>query len=506
MQNQQINPMGNMVSMPINQQQMGQNQMNVNMNNQMNPGQMSQMLGRINVGPGAGPMNHQNMGNQMGPMNPNGMPQMAPNNMQQQMGPNVMNAQIPINQQAMAPNQMSGGPMGMNPMMNMQQQHMARKPQEMMMNNNQNMYQVRNVGPNQFFRKSPSPSSTTSPANIASSHQNQMVPSPALVASPQMPNMQQRNVMGMAPSPSSSINTPGQAVAVPSPLNPHEEQQYREKYRQLTKYIEPLKRMVARIGNDGKDSNEKLLKMNKLLEILCNPNRRIPLDTLLKCEIALEKMDFKTYSCPPTGGLIGNLKEHPINNPLLEAVSANLQSPIGNHTLQRSFRPCLEALFGPDIKNLPSPAKQQRLSVTSDTTSSSALEIPHVLQGEFARLDQKFKVSLDPSSQNGTKLIKLVCCLDSQHLPCVPPVSVVIPDDYPYGAPSCKFATGQEYNATPFLISVQSALIARISKLPKLFSLSHLLDTWEMSVRQACSPTLNAQQMNPTATSVLLGI
>lgn len=29
MQNQQINPMGNMVSMPINQQQMGQNQMNV---------------------------------------------------------------------------------------------------------------------------------------------------------------------------------------------------------------------------------------------------------------------------------------------------------------------------------------------------------------------------------------------------------------------------------------------------------------------------------------------
>lgn len=61
--------------------------------------------------------------------------------------------------------------------------------------------------------------------------------------------------MGLAPSPSSSINTPGQAVAVPSPLNPHEEQQYREKYRQLTKYIEPLKRMVARIGNDGKDSS-----------------------------------------------------------------------------------------------------------------------------------------------------------------------------------------------------------------------------------------------------------
>lgn len=64
------------------------------------------------------------------------------------------------------------------------------------------------------------------------------------------------SAMGLAPSPSSSINTPGQSVAVPSPLNPHEEQQYREKYRQLTKYIEPLKRMVARIGNDGKDSSK----------------------------------------------------------------------------------------------------------------------------------------------------------------------------------------------------------------------------------------------------------
>ena len=59
----------------------------------------------------------------------------------------------------------------------------------------------------------------------------------------------------MAPSPNSSLNTPGQAGAVPSPMNSHEDQQYREKYRQLTKYIEPLKRMVARIGNDGKCSS-----------------------------------------------------------------------------------------------------------------------------------------------------------------------------------------------------------------------------------------------------------
>lgn len=61
----------------------------------------------------------------------------------------------------------------------------------------------------------------------------------------------------MAPSPNASINTPGQANnAVQSPLNATDEQQYREKYRQLTKYIEPMKRMIARIEKDGKDSSK----------------------------------------------------------------------------------------------------------------------------------------------------------------------------------------------------------------------------------------------------------
>jgi len=33
--------------------------------------------------------------------------------------------------------------------------------------------------------------------------------------------------------------------------------------------------------------------MKKLLEILANPNKRMPLETLLKCEVVLEKLDFK---------------------------------------------------------------------------------------------------------------------------------------------------------------------------------------------------------------------
>lgn len=52
--------------------------------------------------------------------------------------------------------------------------------------------------------------------------------------------------------------------------------------------------------------------MNKLLEILCNPNKRIPLETLLKCEIALEKMDFKSYLFQSSGNQFGTLKEHQV--------------------------------------------------------------------------------------------------------------------------------------------------------------------------------------------------
>lgn len=91
--------------------------------------------------------------------------------------------------------------------------------------------------------------------------------------------------------------------------------------------------------------------MQKLLEILSNPTKRMPLDTLIKCEIVLEKMDFKRSdnSVPPTTTHLP-FKEHHVFNPLLESVSNNLQSSVINHTLHRTFGPTLEALFGQEIK------------------------------------------------------------------------------------------------------------------------------------------------------------
>lgn len=56
----------------------------------------------------------------------------------------------------------------------------------------------------------------------------------------------------MAPSPSSiTLNTPGnQSQPTPSPCA-NDEQAYREKVKQLSRYIEPLRKMISRIGNGG---------------------------------------------------------------------------------------------------------------------------------------------------------------------------------------------------------------------------------------------------------------
>lgn len=108
----------------------------------------------------------------------------------------------------------------------------------------------------------------------------------------------------------------------------------------------------------------------------------------------------------------------------MEVINTTLQSPIANHTLYRTFRPSLELLFGTDI-SAPAPPKMARMAEKPSVTTD--IEIPHVLQGEIARLDQKFKVTLDPTAQNNNKSIKLICCLDDKKLPIVPPVSVNIP-------------------------------------------------------------------------------
>ncbi|XP_037904026.1 mediator of RNA polymerase II transcription subunit 15-like isoform X2 [Hermetia illucens] len=273
-------------------------------------------------------------------------------------------------------------------------------------------------------------------------------------------------------SPKTPLRTPGQVTGSNS-SNAQEHQLCQEKYKQLAKYIEPLKLLITHIQDD--ENTERVDTMMKLLTILCCRHPRVTLSTLLRCEQALARS----------------------SHPLIEALRTTLRNPDRNQILQRTFQPCVEDLFGTDIQCLP-PVKPQRM----EQEDNSFLEIPHVLQGEIARLDQKFTVSLDSVSQIAvSKRINLICRLNDKLLPCVPPIGVTIPEKYPTKSPILSIPK-QEYSATPFLRAVQAAFAARARKSPEFHSLTHVLNNWEIAIRQACSPNSVA----PNRVSTLLGI
>ena len=249
------------------------------------------------------------------------------------------------------------------------------------------------------------------------------------------------------------------------------------------------------------------------MDILSNPNKRMPMETLLKCEAVLEKMNLDTSShstsisnttstaTTATSGVGGPSYTIPSPsssgiNPLLDAVIKLISAqqkvagppssalPL-NHTLHRTFTP-LEAIFGPEI-SVPSISEIRKSRSNFQPENETSHDIPDVIQGEVARLQSHFKVSLDPAQpdQNFSE-IYTICQLEDRDLPSVPPLNITIPRNYPDSAsPTCGDLI--DYDLTPFLRKVKDALMARVAKLPQRHSLSQLLSAWEMSVRAACS-------------------
>ncbi|KAL4719491.1 hypothetical protein ACJJTC_002122 [Scirpophaga incertulas] len=188
-----------------------------------------------------------------------------------QMAPNTMQGQMP--------GQIVGG-MSNNQIVGLNMLHMQGRVQ-----NKQEVVggmmgagyaQARAPAPNQFLRQSPSPSAPSpnmggpSPVSMGVMGAGGPMSSPlsgmaALGSSPSpsapqhLPHHhqpQQRGAvaggMGMVASPSSSLNTPVGAGA-PSPGG--EEAAYRDKVRQLAKYIDPLRRMVHRMVSEGESES-----------------------------------------------------------------------------------------------------------------------------------------------------------------------------------------------------------------------------------------------------------
>uniref|UniRef100_A0A8C9JIG4 ARC105/Med15 mediator subunit central domain-containing protein n=1 Tax=Panthera tigris altaica TaxID=74533 RepID=A0A8C9JIG4_PANTA len=130
------------------------------------------------------------------------------------------------------------------------------------------------------------------------------------------------------------------SVMSPAGSSQAEEQQYLDKLKQLSKYIEPLRRMINKIDKN-EDRKKDLSKMKSLLDILTDPSKRCPLKTLQKCEIALEKLknDMAVPTPPPPP--VPPTKQQYLCQPLLDAVLANIRSPVFNHSLYRTFVPAM---------------------------------------------------------------------------------------------------------------------------------------------------------------------
>ena len=302
------------------------------------------------------------------------------------------------------------------------------------------------------------------------------------VPSPQNPNVPSPQRMGMAPSPSqTSIRTPGSHNQNHNPEH-QQTDEYLEKVRQLGKYIEPLQKMIAKIGNEDQ---EKLQKMKKLLDILSNPSKRLAYDVLLRCESVLEHM---IRDGPPDSQQDqGSSSINPILDSVLKLKNqkfANVHSSLLNHTLHSTFGPPLEAINGPEITISPPTKRRKRPPMDHQD------ELSDHIQGEVAQLHSQFKVTLDASQALILPLdsIQLQCQLEDLHLPSVPPISVTLGPKYPLEAsPELHDDNSEEYDSSAFLQNVRQALKSRVKKLPVRHTLTQLLTAWEMSVRASCS-------------------
>lgn len=318
-------------------------------------------------------------------------------------------------------------------------------------------------------------------------------PRQGLVPSPMSVGMMSQRPPGSIPSVASPspLNTPQMASGTsPAARHINDDQAYMEKLKQLSRFIEPLR---AHLENQEREKKTDLGKIRNLLKIISDPVSRVPMELLLKCEALLERMDFSAFHTAsqhanstasdhhtmhihPSSGQQIRLSDQNIAQPLLEALNNHIKKPFFSHTLSRTFGPALFPLTNNTYKTI--------IPIEKKSTPNQC-DIPEVLQGEVARLDQKFKVQLHPLQQPGSKTIYLICHLDDQDLPCVPPISLKVPINYPSRPPQC-FIDDEEYSASQILSSIKKTFDDHIGKLPEIFSIMTLLNRWELSVRQAC--------------------
>ena len=163
-----------------------------------------------------------------------------------------------------------------------------------------------------------------------------------------------------------------------NPQSQNDDQAYLAKIQHLSKYIEPLKKMIAKIGNEDQ---EKLGKMKKLMDILSNPTKRLDMKVLLRCESVLEHM---IRDAPPD--VAGHDSTNSSINPLLDSVLKLKRlnsSQSMNHSMYRTFGPPLEAISGAEITLAPPVKRRKRATANTDTEEN---QLPDHIQGKVTGL------------------------------------------------------------------------------------------------------------------------
>ena len=147
-------------------------------------------------------------------------------------------------------------------------------------------------------------------------------------------------------------------------MTPEENEAYLRKLNELQRYLPKLSYWIERLGRDVKRSDH-FVKLKSLYNLLSNEQRRVPIATLIKCEVALMKMfDYQSKEsqeqpmaggqsqppvssvvAPPTGS--ASSSSPPVVASLTSSSSSVTSSPAVTTTTPSSLPPPTESVVSP---------------------------------------------------------------------------------------------------------------------------------------------------------------
>uniref|UniRef100_F6SWM7 Uncharacterized protein n=1 Tax=Ciona intestinalis TaxID=7719 RepID=F6SWM7_CIOIN len=282
-----------------------------------------------------------------------------------------------------------------------------------------------------------------------------------------------------------AINT----IPSPTPLNNsqvEDDKEYMEKLKQLQKYIEPLSRMISKFNEDEEKYNNDLCKMKTLRDTLMNPNKRLLMSTLDKCEKVLQKVTTPLTPPPLQPPLLQPRPDQHMCQPILNVIASATKSPLLNHTLKRTFGPAMKTLCGNYTIPEFVPNKRQKLqeAVLELRANKAKGKLSDNVKREIANLDSKFNIVVDEVGNDMGGNVQLFCYLNDPKLPGIPPIQISVPQSYPTQPPT--WVQGFNYEPSDFLLKLRPMIRSRLTMVNNTHcTISSLLQTWASSAASA---------------------